>query len=205
MRRFVVLLLCLCLLSGCKASSPAETTAPTTPVTTTPVTAATDAPTTAPEQHYVEVSREGMTEQIPVELVQGGCAGYTMAMDPGFFTFHPGAELDRYTYDGWYDPEGVYYTVRPISDAEAGTYVDRTLALYGERYAQVSTESISLAGFPTTVIRMDWEQASSGYCRHIFLLDTVEGFFVIETQFTGEMYEGLYAIMRACFQTFRLS
>ena len=48
------------------------------------------------------------------------------------------------------------------------------------------------------------ENSDPSYQMHFFVIECDGGSVIIETQFISEMYEGLYAIMRECFNTFTM-
>ena len=211
MKRFCSLCLIALLLAGCATVHPVADTAPpmTTAATTQPAetTAATTLPpettqTTDPQQFYVEVFREGEADQIPVEMVQGTVGNYTIAMDPEYFVYYPQETVDLFSYDGWTDGPGVFYAVSDYQDdVDAAQFVADTTAQYAPLFASYSTEEITLAGFPATVICLESFLADPQYQYHIYLVNCQGNYYLIEASFTFEMYEGLYAIMRACFET----
>ncbi len=190
----VWMLLQLC---ACRAAFPGGSTeAP-------PVTQSTTVPTTAPAPQYLEVWQEGEVSQIPVQTVAGQCGKYTMAMDPAYFTLIPQADSDLFSYEDWGCEQPVYYLVIPYDSAyDPAAFVTQGVP---DGYSLTAVESITLAGYPTTAVSLTGTGENAGYCMHKFLLDCGEISYSIEARFSIEMYEGLYAIMRACFETFRVS
>lgn len=187
------LLLCLC---ACRAALPGE------PTTAAPTAVPSDTTPTADLAVQIEVWREGEMSRIPVQIVSGQCGSYTVAMDPAYFTFLPQEGSDLFSYEGWGSDQPVYYRVSPYR----GPYDPD--AFVGQckqpQFRQTGTETLTLGGYPATLVAMEGTGENTGYCLHRFLLDCGEARYCIEARFTTEMYEGLYAIMLALFDTFTL-
>ncbi len=214
MKGFCCLILTALLLAGCApmhpiadTAPPLATEAPTTEATAQPATQPAVQPAeitqaTEPQQFYVEVFREGEASQIPVEIVRGTVGNYTIAMDPEYFTFYPQETVDLFSYDTWTDGPGVFYAVSDYQDdVDLQQYVAETTAQYAPLFDSCSTQEITLAGFPATAIYLENFLLDPDYQYHIYLVNCQGNYYLIEASFTMEMYEGLYAIMRACFDT----
>ena len=165
--------------------------------------AATAAATTeAPKTGFVEVMREGESQQISVVFVDGGVGSYTIAMDPEYFTHSHQETADIFAYEAWPGTHPVYYAISAYTGAyDAETFLADSVAQFESLYTAYTTSDTTLAGYPATVICFDGLREAPEYCRHIYLVDCGDARFLIEAEFTLEMYEGLYAIMRALFNT----
>ena len=207
MKRFCALLLAALLLAGCAPMHPIADTAP--PQTTVPTTQAVETTlppettqATEPRQYYVEVVREGEADQIPVEMVRGTVGNYTIAMDPEYFVFHPQQTLDLFSYDSWGMEPGVFYAISDYrDDATAQEFIDSAVAQFGQTYNSWSAEETAIAGYPATVVCFSGYEPEPSYQMHLYLVNCEGNCYLIEAGFVFEMYEGLYAIMRACFDT----
>ena len=163
-----------------------------------------DAAVSQSAQSYIEVSREGIVEQIPVEIIRGTTYDYTIAMDPEYFTFRTYEGVDTFSYEAWEGERAVYYTVYPIFDLTPQQAADGLVHQNSDNYADCLTEKVTLGEYEAVAVYLERENAAPDYQLHFFLIECAEGCIVIETQFTMEMYEGLYAIMRQCFNTFTM-
>ena len=214
MRKLCSLLLIALLLTGCATMEPTPDTVPTL-ATEAPTVQATAPPTTQPatqpvettqatepQQFYVEVFREGEADQIPVEIVRGTVGNYTIAMDPEYFTFYSQETVDLFSYDAWTDAPGVFYAVSDYrDDVDPQQYLADAIAQYAPLFNSYSTQEVTLAGFPATAIFLEGFLMDPSYQYHSYLVNCDGNYYLIEASFTMEMYEGLYAIMRACFET----
>lgn len=186
----VSLLLNLC---ACRAASVPDTTPGTTE--------ATAAPTAASE--FVEVWREGERSLIPVQTVSGQAGSYTVATDPEYFVFIPQEGSDLFSYETWVGAQPVYYRITPyIRPYDPQAFATQPAPA---SYAQTGSQSLTVGGYPATLVTMSGFGDAAGYCIHRYLVDCGNVRYCIEAQFTQEMYEGLYAIMCACFDTFRVT
>lgn len=193
---FAVLLFLLSL-CACRAALPGEsdTAAPTSEPTETSAT-----PPTATLAAQIEVWREGERSLIPVQIVSGQCGSYTIAMDPAYFSFLPQKDGDLFSYEAWGSAQPVYYRVSPYR----GPYDPDAFIRQCKQpqFRQTGTEALTLGGYPATLVTMEGTEENTGYCLHRYLVNCGEARYCIEARFSMEMYEGLYAIMRACFDTF---
>lgn len=218
MKRLFCLTLAVLCLAGCRPMHPiAETAPPLTAATPTTQAAETTQPAetaaetaqpmettleTEPLLGYVEVSREGEISQIPVEIVCGTVGDYTVAMDPEYFTFYPQETVDMFSYDAWEDGPGVFYA---ISDYQAQPdpqqFVTDTQNQFAPMFDSCSTEETTIGGYPATAVYFSDFIMDPAYQYHVFLVNCQGDHYIIEVSFTFEMYEGLYAIIRACLDT----
>lgn len=195
MKKLTCFLLVLCMvLAGCASS--AGSAGESSSVTAMPTTQ-------IPETGFVEVTREGETRQIPVVFVDGTVGSYTIATDPEYFTFTSHETVDMFAYESWQGEQPVYYAISAYSNAyDAEQFVADCLTQFEALYTSCSTETLTVGGYDATLIRFTGYREAAEYCRHIYLLDCGDSRYLIEAEFTMEMYEGLYAIMRALFDTF---
>ena len=198
-RLFCAVLAAVFLLGGCRAAFPNAGLTDTTAPTGIPLPATTAAPT-QPDPQFVEVWREGEVSQIPVVTVAGQAGNYTIAMDPAYFTFLPQEGSDLYSYEGWDSQQPVYYRIAPYSAPyDPDAFAARCTA---EGYTSAEVRTITLAGRPATAFTMYGTGENTGYCLHYYLIHCGSSCYTIEARFSMEMYEGLFAIMYACFETF---
>ena len=158
-----------------------------------------------PVQQYIEVSREGMVDRIPVEIISGVAADYTIAMDPEYFSFRSDGEYDTFSYDEWEGDVNVYYTIYPYPDTTPQELADGLVHMYGGDYADCMIEQAAVGMYDAKVVYLYDDLRGNGGQMRFYLIGTDYGCLVIEAQFVTEMYEGLYAIMRACFDTLSLT
>lgn len=198
-RLFCAVLAAVFLLGGCRAAFPNAGLTDTTAPTGIPLPATTAAPT-QPAPQFVEVWREGEVSQIPVVTVAGQAGNYTIAMDPAYFTFLPQNGSDLYSYEDWGSEQPVYYRIAPYSAPyDPDAFAARCTA---EGYTSAEVRTITLAGRPATAFTMYGTGENTGYCLHYYLIHCGSSCYTIEARFSMEMYEGLFAIMYACFETF---
>lgn len=198
-RLFCAVLAAVFLLGGCRAAYPNTTPAGSTAPSGIPLPATTAAPT-QPAPQFVEVWREGEVSQIPVVTVAGQAGNYTIAMDPAYFTFLPQNGSDLYSYEDWGSEQPVYYRIAPYSAPyDPDAFAARCTA---EGYTSAEVRTITLAGRPATAFTMYGTGENTGYCLHYYLIHCGSSCYTIEARFSMEMYEGLFAIMYACFETF---
>lgn len=194
----MALLFCL---AGCTstAGTPAGTVPSTTAVPETTLPPTTAAPPEMPE--YVEVFREGEVSRIPVVTVDGTVGNYRIAMDPEYFTFLPGETADLFSCEVW-DGE-VFFAISAYNSADAQKFVTDTVTHLGHMYQAVNIGDTTIGTYPATGVYLERSRENPEFNRHVFLIDCGDARYILEAQFTTEMYEGLYAIMRALFDTFR--
>lgn len=149
--------------------------------------------------HFVEVSREGEVEKIPVETIKGKAANYTIAMDPEYFTFSSDGQYDTFTYEKWEGDTNVYYCVYPYQDTTAEELADGLLLMYGDKYNSSNKEQVKLGKYDAVEVAFSTPTDGRDAEMFFYLIETDYGCLVIESQIVFEMYEGLFAIMRACF------
>ena len=156
------------------------------------------------EQSYIQVSREGVVEQIPVETVRVINFDTTIAMDPEYFTHNVCEGVDTFTYDAWLGEREVYYSVYPVESTTPEQLCAELLARHGNSYAAGNVSAVKVGSYDATAVWFDGEKASPSYQRHFFLIPAWDGCIVLETQFDFEMYEGLYRIMLSLFDTLKI-
>lgn len=193
-----VLLLCL---TGCPSTvhTPGDTTPPSTAALETTLAPTTVAVPTMPD--YVEVFREGEVSRIPVVSVDGTVGNYRIAIDPEYFTFLPQETVDLYACEIW-DAE-VYFAISAYDTADTQQFITRIVDQFGHLYQAVDIADTTIGGYTATGVYLQRSRENPDFNKHVFLIDCGEVQYILETQFTTEMYEGLYAIMRALFDTFR--
>ena len=189
----VILLLALAL-CACRASTDG-------PEVNAPDTSGSTQQPTVPA--CIEVQREGELSQIPVQPVTGTVGSYIIAMDPSYFTFKSQGSADIFSYENWPGDHPVFYSISSYTyayDPEA-FFADMQVQ-YAKQYTSCSSEAVTVAGFDATLVRFESHKDAPAYNRHIYLIDCGSARYIIETEFTTEMYEGLYAIIRATINTF---
>ncbi len=148
-------------------------------------------------QAYIEVMREGEANIIPVEIAKGTVGKYTIAYDPEYFVFSSEESVDRFIYESWGDNPSVYYNVT-ICNTDAEAFISDKKASNGEPYYEFET---LIGNYKAKAIYFE----SDNICLHYYVIDCENAAYVIEAQFVTEMYEGLYAIMQALFDTFTIT
>ncbi|MBR4067984.1 MAG: hypothetical protein IKK08_05070 [Clostridia bacterium] len=156
------------------------------------------------EQRYIDVSREGVVDRIPVETVRVINFDTTIAMDPEYFTHSVRDGIDTFTYDAWQDEREVYYSVYLVEGSCPSDLCDELYNCYADSYACRNVTAVKVGSYDATAVLFDGENASPTYQRHFFLIPVDDGCIVIEAQFNFEMYEGLYRIMCALFDTLQI-
>ncbi|MBR0446595.1 MAG: hypothetical protein IIX23_04790 [Oscillospiraceae bacterium] len=153
------------------------------------------------EQSYIEVSREGIVEKISVETVPILNGNATIAMDPEYFSHNVRKGVDTFIYDAWTGKQEVYYSVSRIPECSPSQICDRILELHGENYANSHVFAVKIGSYNGTTVQFDGEAACP---LQFFIIPTDQDCIVIEAQFDFEMYEGLYQIMLALFDTLQI-
>ena len=197
----ILIALSLCL-SGCLSAgeAPIGTVAPSEATTES-----TQPPTTLPEvtlPDYVEVFREGEVSKIPVETVRGTVGNYLIAMEPEYFVFTPRETADFFTYENWPGDMAVYFCISGYAETDPQVFLEDMIGLNDQLYQAVNIEETTIGSYPATAIYLRDYQEDPAYQKHIFFIRCDSGNYLLEAQFTSEMYEGLYAIMQALFDTF---
>ncbi len=152
---------------------------------------------TPPPQAYIEVMREGEISIIPVEIASGTVGNYTIAYDPEYFVFSSENGVDRFIYEDWDIGPSVYYNVS-ICDTDIEAFISDINATNGKPYDSFETV---IGNYKTTAI---FFLTDDSYL-HYYVIDCESKVYVIEAQFVPEMYEGLYAIIQALFDTFTIT
>lgn len=199
MKRFLCGIFTVCLLiSGCASSGHDQTTANTE---IAPGSSEATTQVTTPSQILLEVMREGEISQIPGVMVEASIGSFRVATVPEYFVHHGEEGLDAFVYESWEGSQAVFYSIGIYVEGEA-SFEDQMLQNYGDLYAEHSFSETEIAGYPAKEAVFSGLKADPAYCRHSYLL-TCDGIaYEIQMQFTMEMYEGLYPIIRACLDTF---
>ncbi len=163
-----------------------------------------EAAETESEQAYIEVVREGIADRIPVEIINGQVYNYTIAMDPAYFSHSCYEGIDSFTYSEWEGERSVYYCVYPCYDITPDALAEGITHQYSDSYTDCTTESVKTGEYDALAVYLGGDINAPDYNMHFFIIECDGGCIVIETQFCFEMYEGLYAIMRECFNTFTI-
>jgi len=156
------------------------------------------------EQSYIEVNREGTLEQIPGEIVYGDSFAYTIAMDPEYFGYTTYEGLDTFSYIDCPFDRPIYYCVYPLYGMTPQEVSVGLVHQNSDNYAWCHTDTVTLGGYDALAVYLENDNSDPSYQLHFFIIECDGGSVIIETQFVAEMYEGLYAIMRECFDTFTM-
>lgn len=156
------------------------------------------------EQGYIEVSREGVVDKIPVEILRVVNFDTTIAMDPEYFTHSVYEGVDTFTYDAWEGKADVYYSLYPDYNHTAEEFAGLLQEYYTDSYRSVLTENTRVGSYDAVAVYCDGNNIIPDYNMHYFLIPIDDGCVVIEAQFTIEMYEGLYKVMLALFDTINI-
>ncbi len=157
------------------------------------------------EQRYIEISREeGVFEKIPVEIVRVVNFDTTIAMDPEYFNHIVNDGVDIFIYEKWTGDAGVYYSVYADEERTAQQLADLLQQNYTSIFSNVMTEPVRIGDYDAIAVYFRGSTIHPGYDMHYFIIQTDSGCMVIEAQFNSEMYEGLYLIMHALFNTLNI-
>ncbi len=156
------------------------------------------------EQIFIEVSREGMVNQIPVEIICLIDSGSIIATVPDYFTHSVRDGTDTFTYDAWQGERAVYYSVRTIVNSNPNQICEELMEKHSQSYTSGNVFAVKVGSYDATAVQFESETACPAYQRHFFIIPAVHGCLLIEAQFDVEMYEGLYQIMLALFDTLEI-
>jgi|GEM_PF-666791 len=156
------------------------------------------------EQGFIEVSREGVVEKIPVETVRVVNFDTTIAMASEYFTYSVCENVDTFSCDAWEGGTSVYYSIYANDTHTAEEFAGLLQQYYTDSYRFVLVENTRVGSYDAVAVYLDGNNIAPDYNMHYFLIPTDSGCIVIEAQFTFEMYEGLYKVMRASFDTLKL-
>lgn len=157
-----------------------------------------------PEQIFIEVSREGVVNQIPVEIICLIDSGSVIATAPEYFTHSVREDTDTFTYKAWQGEREVYYAVRTILGSNPNQICEELMEKHGNNYTSSQVFAVKVGDYDGTAVQFESETACPSYQRHFFILPAHNGCTLIEAQFDVEMYEGLYQIMLALFNTLEI-
>lgn len=156
------------------------------------------------EQGYIEVSREGVVDKIPVETVRILASSSTIATAPEYFTYSVCDGVDTFSCDAWEGGTSVYYSVYINNAFTPEKLADILQQHYTDSYRTVMTENTRVGSYDAVAVYCDGNNLIPDYNMHYFIIPTDDGCVVIEAQFTIEMYEGLYKVMLALFDTINI-
>ncbi len=156
------------------------------------------------EKSYIEVSREGVVEKIPVETLRVVNFDTTIATAPEYFSYSVFENIDTFTYDAWEDGTSVYYDIYADNTHTPEQLADLLQRDYTDSYKSVMTENTRVGSYDAVAVYCDGNNIAPDYNTHYFIIPTNSGCIVIEAHFTNEMYEGLYQIMLALFNTIKI-
>lgn len=156
------------------------------------------------EQVYIQVSREGVVDQIPVDIICLIDSGSIIAMAPEYFTHSVREDADTFTYNAWQGERDVYYSVRTLLGGIPNQICEELIEKHGKNYASSHVFAVSVGSYDATAVQFESETSCPTYQRHFFIIPAHNGCTLIEAQFDFEMYEGLYQIMLALFNTLEI-
>lgn len=156
------------------------------------------------EKSYIEVSREGVVEKIPVETVRVINFDTTIAMDGEYFTHIVYEGVDTFSYETWTGEADVYFTIYADETHTAEELGSLFKQYYTDSYKTVWVEKTRIGDYDAVAVYCDGSNIIPDYNKHYFMVPTDNGCIVIEAQFNIEMYEGLYQIMLALFDTLKI-
>ena len=156
------------------------------------------------EQQYIEVTREGFTEKIPVETVKGTVGDYTIANDPELFDYHPTETVDLFEYKYDFDGGDVYFAISDYYGTDRQEFVYSTVEQFGKEYESYSVAETKIAGYNAVKVCFNNDKTNRDFQKEIIMVDCGEQQYLFETSFLFEMYEGAYVIMTELFDTFKI-
>ena len=140
----------------------------------------TQSPTEESKADFVEVMREGETQQIPVVFVDGKVGSYTIAMDPEYFTFLPRETVDLFSYEEWPGDGAIYYAISAYQgEYDADAFIAECRAQFESQYESCTTESTTARGVKHKISRtrdatmalsalpMDWKKIALIFTRQV--------------------------------------
>lgn len=203
--KLLSLLSVLLCLSGCLSTFGIVSTAPASALSSATAELTVPPETTLPAvtlPDHVEVFREGEVSQIPVETVMGTVGDYLIANDPEYFVFTAHETVDMFSHENWSGDMAVYFCISDYAKNDTDEFISDIIRQYGSLYRAIDLEDTTIGGYPATAVYLRDYRENPAYQNHVFLIQCGDENYVLEAQFTAEMYEGLYAIMWALFDTF---
>ena len=134
--------------------------------------------------------------------INGTVGDYIIAMDPEYFTFSAHETVDMFAYNGWAGEIGVFFCISSYDKDRASQFGADVTEQFGHQYQSIAFENTTLGRYDAKAAYLTGFYDDPIYNKHIFLIDSGEQMYLLEAQFVTEMYEGLYAIMRALFDSF---
>lgn len=200
MKKLLVLAMILAL--GMTACGRQNGVAPTTAaeaMATAPQATTTPAATDDPDRVYISLCREGVASTIPVTMVNGTVGSYRIATNPEIFRMESGGGTDTFWYTRWEGQPNIYYSVSFNRDMTAEEMEAGLL----HQNEGATSQRVKVGQYDAIAVYAS-ENDSFLTQRHFYLIPQGSGCYMIETQFTMEMYEGLFPQMRALFDTFHI-
>ena len=154
------------------------------------------------EQQYIEVTREGITEKIPVKTVNGKVGNYTIAIDPEFFTLHSHETVDIFSYDEWNGEMDVYFSISNYYGTDRREFIDSVTEQFKSEYETYSVGDTKFGEYEAVVVFFSNCKSDRDYQKDVIMVDCGNQRFLFEVHYTMEMSEGLRVIMNAMFDTF---
>ena len=156
------------------------------------------------EHGFIEVSREGVVDKIPVETVRVVNFDTTIATAPEYFTHSVCENVETFSCDAWEDGTSVYYSIYADNAHTPEEFAGLLQQYNVDSYRSVMTENTRVGSYDAVAVYCDGNNIVPDYNMHYFMIPTDDGCIVIEAQFNNEMYEGLYKIMLALFDTIKI-
>ena len=153
---------------------------------------------------FIEVSREGVVDKIPVETVRVVNFDTTIATAPEYFTHSVCENVETFSCDAWEDGTSVYYSIYADNAHTPEEFAGLLQQYNVDSYRSVMIENTRVGSYDAVAVYCDGNNIVPDYNMHYFMIPTDDGCIVIEAQFNNEMYEGLYKIMLALFDTIKI-
>ncbi len=152
----------------------------------------------------ITVVREGIADQIPVELVRVINFDTIIAMAPEYFTYSNEHGGDTFTYDAWKGERPVYYRVNKFEDKTPEEMSEWLIEKNADKYEGYSTSEFDLRYHNVKNIHFDSANEAPDYQLEFYIIESGDDCIIIETQYSREMYEGLYKIIYGCIDLFSM-
>ncbi len=161
--------------------------------------------TATTEQQYIEVTREGLTERIPVTTVNGKVGDYTIAIDPEYFTLHSYETVDIFSYDEWNGEKDVNFCISNYYETDRQQFIDSIVEQFDSQYESYSVDDTKIGEYDAVIVRFNNYKSNRDYQKDVIMVDCGEQRFLFDVHYTLEMSEGLRVVMNAMFDTFKVS
>ncbi len=160
--------------------------------------------TASTEQQYIEVTREGFTEKIPVTTVKGKVADYTIAIDPEYFTLHSYETVDVFAHDEWNGEMDVNFCISNYYGTDRQEFIDSVTEQFKSEYESYAVGDTKISEYDAVIVGFCNYKANRDYQKDVIMVDCGEQRFLFEVHYTLEMSEGLRIVMSALFDTFKV-